>query len=106
MIGPFLAFIKNTHISQRKRHLIKKNACSKKVRQDNLRPIQIFQNFLASHIRETRIFTNAALFLPLAAEIRVTPSPNDYFLQTLSLNLLQMSLTSGLHKYLAVLWYF
>ena len=34
-------------------------------------PFKFFQNFLASHIREIRIFTNAALFLPHAAGIRV-----------------------------------
>ena len=34
-------------------------------------PYKFFQNFLASRSQETRIFTNAALFLPLAAGIRV-----------------------------------
>ena len=34
-------------------------------------PYKFFQNFLASRSRETRIFTNAALFLPLAVGIRV-----------------------------------
>ena len=34
-------------------------------------PYKFFQNFLVRQIRETRIFTNATLFLPLAAGIRV-----------------------------------
>ena len=73
MIGPVPTFIKNTLLSQRKRHLIKtfgKAICD---------PYKLFQNFLESHSGETRIFTNAALFLPLAAGIRVKVSSNCWF---------------------------